>query len=88
MASSEQENPSTKEGPAAPTVAAGKTSSSVIDSLTGQQKVAALLVAMGKPAAAKILKHFSPDDLRRLSFKDNTLPNIIIYDFYVLVKQF
>ena len=88
MASSEQENPSTKEGPAAPTVAAGKTSSSVIDSLTGQQKVAALLVAMGKPAAAKILKHFSPDDLRRLSGQAHTLPNISIADFDVLVHQF
>ena len=88
MASSEQENPSTKEGPAAPTVAAGKTSSSVIDSLTGQQKVAALLVAMGKPAAAKILKHFSPDDLRRLSGQAHTLPNISLADFDVLVHQF
>ncbi len=88
MASSEQENPSAKEGPAAPTVAARRTSSSVIDSLTGQQKVAALLVAMGKPAAAKILKHFSPDDLRRLSGQAHTLPNISIADFDVLVHQF
>ena len=88
MASSEQENPSAKEGPAAPTVAAKKTSSSIIDGLTGQQKVAALLVAMGKPAAAKILKHFSPDDLRRLSGQAHTLPNISLADFDVLVHQF
>ena len=87
MASSEQENPSAKEGPAAPTVAR-KTSSSIIDGLTGQQKVAALLVAMGKPAAAKILKHFSPDDLRRLSGQAHTLPNISLADFDVLVHQF
>ena len=88
MASSEQENPSAKEGPAAPTVAARKTSSAIIDGLTGQQKVAALLVAMGKPAAAKILKHFSPDDLRRLSGQAHTLPNISLADFDVLVHQF
>lgn len=89
MASSEQEKPSENIEPAAPAAAmAQKTSSSVIDGLTGQQKVAALLVAMGKPAAAKILKHFSPDDLRRLSGQAHTLPNISLADFDVLVHQF
>ncbi|WP_295895853.1 flagellar motor switch protein FliG [uncultured Bartonella sp.] len=89
MAPSEQEKTTGNEEPAAaPSAATQKTSSSVIDSLTGQQKVAALLVAMGKPAAAKILKHFSPDDLRRLSGQAHTLPNISVADFDVLVHQF
>lgn len=89
MAPSEQEKTTGKEEPAtAPSAATGNASSSVIDGLTGQQKVAALLVAMGKPAAAKLLKHFSPDDLRRLSGQAHTLPNISVADFDVLVHQF
>lgn len=89
MAPSEQEKTTGNEEPAAaPSAATGNASSSVINGLTGQQKVAALLVAMGKPAAAKILKHFSPDDLRRLSGQAHTLPNISVADFDVLVHQF
>ncbi|CAM1630486.1 MULTISPECIES: flagellar motor switch protein FliG [Bartonella] len=88
MASTEQEKISGNEEPVVSATGPRKTSSSVIDSLTGQQKVAALLVAMGKPAAAKILKHFSPDDLRRLSGQAHTLPNISLADFDILVHQF
>ncbi|AQX20303.1 flagellar motor switch protein FliG [Bartonella sp. WD16.2] len=63
-------------------------SSTLIDTLSGQQKVAALLVALGKPAAARLLKHFTPDDLRRLSGQAHTLPNISLADFEILVRQF
>ncbi|AQX27718.1 MULTISPECIES: flagellar motor switch protein FliG [unclassified Bartonella] len=63
-------------------------SSTIIDTLSGQQKVAALLVALGKPAAARLLKHFTPDDLRRLSGQAHTLPNISLADFEILVRQF
>lgn len=61
---------------------------SVIDTLSGSQKAAALLVAMGKPAASRLIKHFSPDDLRRLSGQAHTLPDIKIQDFEKLVQQF
>ena len=43
---------------------------------------------MGKPAAAKVLKHFSPEDLRRLSGQAHTLPNITPDEFDILVRQF
>ncbi|MCL6229437.1 flagellar motor switch protein FliG [Bartonella bilalgolemii] len=65
-----------------------ESSSTIIDTLSGQQKVAALLVALGKPAAARLLKHFTPDDLRRLSGQAHTLPNISLADFEILVRQF
>ncbi|MFT4347493.1 flagellar motor switch protein FliG [Bartonella ancashensis] len=60
----------------------------LIDTLSGQQKVAALLVALGKSAAARLLKHFTPDDLRRISGQAHTLPNISLADFEILVRQF
>ncbi|ABM45519.1 hypothetical protein X471_01170 [Bartonella bacilliformis str. Heidi Mejia] len=65
-----------------------QTSSTLIDTLSGQQKVAALLVALGKPAAARLLKHFTPDDLRHLSGQAHSLPNISLADFEILVRQF
>lgn len=89
MAQAEQEKVVEKEEPTVDTKAAGgKKASSIIDTLSGQQKVAALLVAMGKPAAARLLKHFSPDDLRRLSGQAHTLPDISLSDFDVLVREF
>lgn len=89
MAQSEQDSDVKSEDPVVDETASEKPkTSSVIDNLTGQQKVAALLVAMGKPAAAKVLKHFSPEDLRRLSGQAHTLPNITPDDFDILVRQF
>lgn len=89
MAQTEQDNDVKSEDPVVDETASEKPkTSSVIDNLTGQQKVAALLVAMGKPAAAKVLKHFSPEDLRRLSGQAHTLPNITPDDFDILVRQF
>jgi len=61
---------------------------SVIDTLSGQQKATALLVAMGKPTAAHLLKYFSPDELRKLSGQARSLPDIKIPDFEKLVQQF
>ncbi len=89
MAQSEQDSDVKNEDPVVDETTSEKPkTSSVIDNLTGQQKVAALLVAMGKPAAAKVLKHFSPEDLRRLSGQAHTLPNITPDDFDILVRQF
>lgn len=89
MAQSEQDSDVKNEDPMVDETTSEKPkTSSVIDNLTGQQKVAALLVAMGKPAAAKVLKHFSPEDLRRLSGQAHTLPNITPDDFDILVRQF
>ncbi|WP_022709005.1 hypothetical protein [Bartonella bovis] len=47
-----------------------------------------LIVALRKPAAARLLKHFTPDDLHHLSGQAHTLPNISLADFEVLVRQF
>lgn len=89
MVQAEQENGSKNDEPIVETTEEDKDqSSSIIDTLSGQQKVAALLVAMGKPAAAKILKHFSPEDLRRLSGQAHTLPSISLSDFDILVREF
>lgn len=88
MAQAEQEKPVEVGEPVTPPPGEAEPSSSVIDSLSGQQKVAALFVAMGKPAAARLLKHFSSDDLRRLSGQAHTLPNISPSDFDILVRQF
>lgn len=62
--------------------------SAFVDQLSGQQKVAAILIAMGKSTAAKLLKHFSQDDLRALSQQAKTLPDISPSDFEELVSRF
>jgi len=61
---------------------------SMIDTLTGTQKAAAVLVAMGKETAARLIKHFSAEDLRCLSGQARTLPDINVPDFERLVEQF
>ncbi|RCL03164.1 MAG: flagellar motor switch protein FliG [Candidatus Tokpelaia sp. JSC189] len=62
--------------------------SSVIYTLSGQQKAAALLVAMDKPTAARFLKYFNSDELRKLSSQVRNLPDIKISDFEKLVQEF
>jgi len=61
---------------------------SLIDTLSGRQKATALLVAMGQPTAARLIKYFSSDDLRCLSGQSKNLPDIDIVDFEKLVDQF
>ncbi|RCL02549.1 MAG: flagellar motor switch protein FliG [Candidatus Tokpelaia sp. JSC188] len=61
---------------------------SVVHTLSGQQKATALLIAMGKPTAARFLKYFTPDELRKLSGQARNLPDIKISDFEKLVQQF
>lgn len=61
---------------------------SIVDALTGPQKAAAILVAIGRPAAARLLKHFNAEDLRKLAGHARTLEPISPLDFEQLVKQF
>lgn len=63
-------------------------SGELIDTLTGPQKAAAILVAIGRPSAARLLKHFNSDDLRKLAGHARTLEPISPLDFEQLVKQF
>ncbi|GGA98214.1 flagellar motor switch protein FliG [Brucella endophytica] len=57
-------------------------------SLSGPQKAAALLVAIGRPAAARLLKHFQQDDLRLLAAHAKKLDPISPSDFEELVQEF
>ncbi|WP_233274456.1 flagellar motor switch protein FliG [Brucella abortus] len=57
----------------------------MVDTLTGP---AAILVAIGRPAAARLLKHFNAEDLRKLAGHARTLEPISPLDFEQLVKQF
>ncbi|MBB3233733.1 flagellar motor switch protein FliG [Phyllobacterium endophyticum] len=63
-------------------------SSSAIMDLSGPEKVAALLVAIGRPSASRLLKHFTADDLRSLAGHARKLEPITPGDFEELVKQF
>ncbi len=62
--------------------------SGVIDTLSGPQKAAAILVAIGRPSASRLLKHFNAEDLRKLAGHARTLEPISPLDFEHLVKQF
>jgi flagellar motor switch protein FliG len=56
--------------------------------LTGREKVAALLLAMGKPLAARILKHFDEEEIRLLAKSAaelGTVPRRVLDD---VVEQF
>jgi len=63
-------------------------SASAIMDLSGPEKVAALLVAIGRPSASRLLKHFTADDLRSLAGHARKLEPITPGDFEELVKQF
>ncbi|SFJ49319.1 flagellar motor switch protein FliG [Phyllobacterium sp. CL33Tsu] len=61
---------------------------SAIHDLSGPEKVAALLVAIGRPSASRLLKHFTADDLRSLAGHARKLEPITPGDFEELVKEF
>ncbi len=57
-------------------------------SLTRSQKAAAILVAMGKPSAAKLLKFFKPDELKSLMEAARTLKTIPQSELEKIVAEF
>ncbi|MBX9589519.1 MAG: flagellar motor switch protein FliG [Hyphomonadaceae bacterium] len=57
-------------------------------SLTGAEKVAVLLLALGKPRAAKLLKRFDPEELKVLTQLAGDLAPIGASDLEVLVEEF
>lgn len=56
--------------------------------LTGAEKVAVLLLALGKPRAAKLLKRFDPDELKVLTQLAGDLHPIVASDLESLVEEF
>lgn len=56
--------------------------------LSGLEKVAVLLLALGKGRAAKLLKHFDGEELKALSQSAADLRNISGSDLEVLVEEF
>ena len=56
--------------------------------LSGVEKVAVLLLALGKNRAAKILKHFDPEHLRLLTRSAADLRTISMGDLEMLVEEF
>lgn len=61
---------------------------SALHGLSGPEKVAALLVAIGRPSASRLLKHFTADDLRSLAGHARKLEPITPGDLEELVKEF
>jgi flagellar motor switch protein FliG len=59
-----------------------------IPSLSGAEKVAVLLLALGKPRAAKLLKRFEPEQLRLLTRLSGDLRPITAADLETLVEEF
>jgi len=57
-------------------------------SLTGAEKVAVLLLAIGKPRAAKVLKRFDPEELKVLTDLAGDLKPTSALDLEVLVEEF
>lgn len=56
--------------------------------LAGPRKAAAVLLAMGKPAATQVLKHFSPEELRRVTIAAARLGSVSMSDLERIVEQF
>jgi flagellar motor switch protein FliG len=54
----------------------------------GPEKAAALLIAIGRGSASRLLKYLDEDDLRRLAAYARRLPAISADDCEVLVRQF
>jgi flagellar motor switch protein FliG len=57
-------------------------------SLTGAEKVAVLLLALGKALAARLLKRFDPEELKLLTRSVTELPAISIGELDILVEEF
>jgi len=56
--------------------------------LAGPRKAAAVLLAMGKPAATQVLKHFSPDELRQVTVAAARLGSVSMNELEKIVEQF
>lgn len=56
--------------------------------LTGAEKVAVLLLALGRPKAARLLKRFGPEEIRQITHAANELPSISPADLAWLVEDF
>lgn len=56
--------------------------------LDGAEKVTALLLAMGKPAADRLLKHFDEEDLRRLTATAAELRPLPVVQLEQLIDEF
>ena len=55
--------------------------------LTGPEKVAALLLAMGKPLASRLLKHFNPAELKIITRSAAALGSVSIQTLEELVEE-
>ena len=55
--------------------------------LTGAEKVAALLLAMGKPLASRLLKHFNPAELKMITRSATALGAVSIQTLEDLVEE-
>src|SRR5262245_46170281 len=68
--------------------AQAKTAAQQTVSLSGAEKVAVLLLALGKPRAAKLLKRFDPDELKVLTQLAGDLQPIDAQNLEALVEEF
>lgn len=59
-----------------------------LDSLTGAEKVAVLLLALGKEKAAQVLKRFDGDELRQITRSAADLRPVTASDLDTLVEEF
>ncbi|MDQ0326292.1 flagellar motor switch protein FliG [Rhodopseudomonas julia] len=56
--------------------------------LQGPDRVAALLMAMGKPAAARVMKHFDPDEIKVITRSVATLKSVPPQQIEQLIEEF
>lgn len=56
-------------------------------SMTGPEKVAALLLAMGKPLASRLLKHFNPAELKLITRSAAALGAVSVQSLEALVEE-
>jgi flagellar motor switch protein FliG len=59
-----------------------------VQMLAGPRRAAAVLLAMGKPAATQVLKHFSPQELRHVTIAAARLGSVSMNDLEKIVEQF
>jgi flagellar motor switch protein FliG len=59
-----------------------------VQMLAGPRKAAAVLLAMGKPTATQVLKHFSPVELRHVTIAAARLGSVSMNDLEKIVEQF
>ncbi len=59
-----------------------------VNSLGGPEKVAILLLALGRPKAAQLLKRFDPEEIRLITNAASKLPSLSGGDLGVLVEEF